>query len=98
MTVGRIEYVTDSLVYPELVMVSRIFPVPDAEKPERFGELAVAVQLNTAKGTVEDSRMLVVCPEQSVGVMEFICTSGRGFTVTTIFWVVPLHPLRVGKT
>ena len=86
------------MVYPELLMVSTIFPLPEGEKPERFGELAVAVQLNTAEGTVEESRMLVVPPEQMVGVVELIRTSGRGFTVTSMSCIVPLQPFSVGST
>ena len=72
--------------------------LPVEENPERFGELAVAVQLNTVRGTVEESRMLVVSPEQIEGVVELIWTSGSGLTEITISCVVPLQPFNVGRT
>jgi len=65
-------------------MVSRMFPLPEEEYPDRFGELARAVQLKTAAGTVEVNCMLVVPPEQIDVVRGEISTSGRGLTVTTI--------------
>jgi len=83
-TVGMMEYVIVSVVNPEFEIVSRISPVPVGEYPERFGELAVAVRLNTVDGTVEVSRILVVSPEQIDGVVELISTSGSGSTEITM--------------
>jgi len=66
------------VVNPELVIVSRISPMPEGENPDRFGELPVAVQFITVPDTEEETRMSVVCPEQIVGVVELISTSGSG--------------------
>ena len=52
---GVIENVTVSMVYPELVMVWTIFPVPLAANPVRFGELADAVQLYMAPATDDEN-------------------------------------------
>ena len=74
--------ITVPLTDPLLVMVCRIFPVPEDANPEMAGDDPVAVQLKIADGLEELNWMLVVCPEQIAGVVEVIMISGNGLTVT----------------
>lgn len=64
-------------------MVCEMLPEPLGAKPIRVGELGVAVQLKVVLRTCDDSRIFVVCPEQIVGVIEFMKRFGIGKTVTT---------------
>ena len=52
---------------------------PDpSEYPDKFAELAVAVQLKVVPITDEERRISVVSPEQIEGVLEVMIRSGMG--------------------
>ena len=62
-----------------------MFPFPEGENPVRLAEEGDAVQLKVVPVIEEVSRILVVCPEQIVSVVELMITSGRGVTLTVSF-------------
>ena len=63
---GVTAYVTNSIVFPELLTVWLILlPVP-FEKPLRFPDEGVAVQLKLVPMTCEKIPILIVSPEQMV--------------------------------
>ncbi len=71
------------MVLPELVSVWLIrFPLP-AEKPDIFGELPVAFQVNVVPATCDRIWIFVVCCEQMVCDAGLKYTSGTGKTDTT---------------
>ena len=59
-----------------------ISPLPVAGKPVILGDDPVAVQLKVVPDRPEVSRTLVVCPEQTDGVVEVMIILGNGLTVT----------------
>jgi hypothetical protein len=84
------------MVYPELfrVWLTRL-PFP-AEKPPRFGELAVHVHAKVEPDTLEVKFTEIEEPVQIVWLSGVVVTCGVGLTVTVKPWAGPVQPFATG--